>query len=145
MRLVIQRVGGASVAVGGKVVGEISKGLFILVGIGREDNEGKVNKLVEKVSKLRIMPDGDGKMNRSILNAGREILVVSQFTLYSNISKGNRPSFTKAAKSEEAKKLYEYFVNGLKKKEIGVETGSFGEYMDIDAKLDGPVTIVINE
>lgn len=145
MRLVIQRVSGASVAVGGKVVGKIDKGFFILVGVGQEDNEEKVDELIEKVSKLRIMADGDGKMNRSILDVRGKILAVSQFTLYSNTSKGNRPSFTKAAKSKEAKKLYEYFVDGLKKKEISVETGSFGEYMDIDVKLDGPVTMVVNE
>lgn len=145
MRLVIQRVSKASVFVGRKVVGKINMGLFILVGIGQEDNEEKVDEVVEKVSKLRIMTDEKGKMNRSILDVGGEILIVSQFTLYSDISKGNRPSFINAARPKEAKKLYEYFVNGLKKKGTNVETGSFGEYMDIDARLDGPVTIVVNK
>lgn len=143
MKLVIQRVNKASVAVNGKVVGKIEKGILVLVGIGQEDNWKKVNEQVEKVSKLRIMADKDGKMNKSIIDVEAKILVVSQFTLYADTSRGNRPSFIKAAKQEKAKKLYEYFVTGLREKRISVETGSFGKYMEIRTKLDGPVTIML--
>lgn len=142
MRLVIQRVNSASVRVKGMVVGSIGKGLFILLGVGEGDTEANVQDLVEKVLKMRIMADDKAKMNLSILDTTKQILVVSQFTLYADTSKGNRPSFVQAAEPKEAGKLYEHFVVLLREKGIDVQTGSFGEYMDIATQLDGPVTIL---
>ncbi len=143
MRLVIQRVNNASVSTGGKVVGKIGKGLFVLVGVGEEDNEKKAEELAEKLSKLRVMADKNRKMNLSVNDAGGKILAVSQFTLYGNTKKGNRPSFVKAAEPKKAKRIYNHFVEKLREKGIEVETGSFGDYMEIDVKLDGPVTILM--
>jgi D-tyrosyl-tRNA(Tyr) deacylase len=146
MRLVIQRVNKASVEVTetGKIAGRIGKGLFVLLGIGEEDNEEDVEKLVEKLLKLRIMADKNDKMNLSITDVKGEILVVSQFTLYADISKGNRPSFVKAAGHDKARDLYRLFISKLVEKGIKVETGSFGKYMKISAELDGPVTILVS-
>ena len=143
MRLVIQRVSEASVSIDGKVIGKISKGLFVLVGVGKEDNEKKAEELAEKLSKLRVMADENGKMNLSVNDVGAKILAVSQFTLYGNTKKGNRPSFVNAAEPEKAEKIYNHFIEKLKEKGIEVETGSFGDYMTIDTKLDGPVTIIM--
>jgi len=143
MRLVIQRVNKAKVSVSEKVVGKIEKGLFILVGIGEGDTTEEVKQLAEKVKRLRIIPDSDSKMNLSVTDANASILAVSQFTLYSDTSKGNRPSFVKAAKPEDARNLYEYFVEQLKI-DVYVETGRFGEYMNISAEMDGPVTIILS-
>ncbi len=145
MRLVIQRVKKAKVVVKGKdkTVGEIDKGLFILMGVKEGDSKEEAEKLAEKISKLRIMADKNGKMNLSIKDVEGKILVVSQFTLYADTSKGNRPSFIKAGAPELAKDIYEYFVTQLKEKGIKVETGEFGAYMEIDTELDGPVTILL--
>lgn len=145
MRLVIQRVKRTKVSVKekDKVVGEINKGLFILIGVTEGDSKEDAGKLAEKVSKLRIMADENGKMNFSVKDVGGEVLVVSQFTLYADTSRGNRPSFIKASVPELAKNIYEYFVAQLKEKEIKVETGEFGAYMEIDTDLDGPVTIIL--
>jgi D-tyrosyl-tRNA(Tyr) deacylase len=143
MRLVIQRVSRASVKVDAKTVGSIKKGLLILVGIGENDNEETVKSLAEKVVKLRVMADENKKMNLSVKQVGGEILAVSQFTLFADTSKGNRPSFIKAADPEKANKLYEYFVRKLVEAGVKVETGEFGEYMDIESSLDGPVTIIL--
>lgn len=145
MRLVIQRVKEAKVSVKEKdrVVGKINKGLFILIGVTEGDSKEDAEKLAEKVSKLRIMADENGKMNLSIKDVGGEILVVSQFTLYADTSKGNRPSFIKASAPGLAKDIYEHFVAQLKEKGIKVETGEFGAYMEIDTELDGPVTIIL--
>jgi len=143
MKIVIQRVNKASVAVkeANEIVGKIGKGLFILLGIKRGDSQKQVDELVEKISKLRIMADENNKMNLSVLDTKSEILFVSQFTLYANTKDGNRPSFIEAEEPKKAKELYEYFVKKLKEKGIKVETGSFGDYMEIDCILDGPVTI----
>ena len=145
MRLVIQRISRAKVLVKGKkgVVGEINKGLFILMGVTEGDSKEDAEKLAEKVSKLRIMADKEGKMNLSIKDVDGEVLVVSQFTLYADTRKGNRPSFIKAGVPGLAKDIYEHFVAQLKEKGIKVETGEFGAYMEIDAELDGPVTIIL--
>lgn len=145
MRLVIQRVKRAKVSVKGKkgIVGEISKGLFILMGVTEGDSKEGAERLAEKVSKLRIMADKEGKMNLSIKDVEGEVLVVSQFTLYADTRKGNRPSFIKASVPGLAKDIYEYFVAQLKEKGIKVETGEFGAYMKIDTELDGPVTIIL--
>lgn len=145
MRLVIQRVKRAKVLVKGKseVVGKIGKGLFILMGVTDGDSKEEVEKLAEKVSKLRIMSDKKGKMNLSIKDVGGKVLVVSQFTLYADTSKGNRPSFIKASAPGLAQDIYEHFIAQLKEREIKVETGEFGAYMEIDTELDGPVTIIL--
>ncbi len=143
MRLVIQRVKNAVVFTGNKTVGKIEKGLFVLVGVGEEDNEKNAEELPEKLSKLRVMADKNRKMNLSVNDAGGKILAVSQFTLYGNTKKGNRPSFIKAAEPKKAERIYNHFVEKLKEKGIEVETGSFGDYMEIDVELDGPVTILM--
>jgi D-tyrosyl-tRNA(Tyr) deacylase len=144
MKLVVQRVKKAKVTrvSDGKVVGKIGLGLLVLVGFKKGDNEKDVEVLAGKLSKLRVMSDGKDKMNLSIPDINGEILVVSQFTLYANTFGGNRPSFIEAEESEKAKKLYNFFINKLKSENIKVQTGSFGDYMLIDATLDGPVTIL---
>ncbi|HJX59123.1 D-tyrosyl-tRNA(Tyr) deacylase [Candidatus Woesebacteria bacterium RBG_19FT_COMBO_47_8] len=143
MRLVIQRVTKAVVKVGNKQAGKIDKGLLILVGVGKEDTRAQAEALAEKLSKLRVMADGKGKMNLSVSEAKGEFLVVSQFTLYADTSGGNRPSFIKAAEPALAKEIYEHFLAKLKENGVNVATGSFGDYMNISAELDGPVTIIL--
>jgi D-tyrosyl-tRNA(Tyr) deacylase len=145
MKLVIQRVNKASVTVKNtnKVVGKIEKGFFILFGIKKGDTKEKVDELVEKISKLRIMSDINDKMNLSIVDTNSNCLVVSQFTLYANTKDGNRPSFIEAEEPIKAKEMYEYFIEKLKLKNIHIETGEFGEYMKINTILDGPVTIIL--
>jgi D-tyrosyl-tRNA(Tyr) deacylase len=133
-----------SVSVGKKVIGEIDKGLFVLVGIKQGDKKEDAEILAEKLSKLRIMSDGRNKMNLSIRDVNSSILVVSQFTLHADTKKGNRPSFIKAAKPKIAEKLYTYFIKCLRKRGVKVEVGIFGEYMIIECELDGPVTIIID-
>lgn len=145
MRLVIQRVSHARVEIDNseEVVGEISSGLFVLVGIGRDDDYDVSEKLANKLSKLRVMADDKGKMNKTVSEVNGSILVVSQFTLYADVSDGNRPSFISAALPEAAQKIYEHFVKSLRDKGMNVETGTFGKYMEINAALDGPVTILL--
>jgi D-tyrosyl-tRNA(Tyr) deacylase len=145
MRLVAQRVNSASVSVSDKIVGKISKGLFILVGVSEDDKKENADYLAEKVAKLRVMSDKENKMNLSISETGGSVLAVSQFTLHADTSKGNRPSFIKAAEPKLAWKIYDYFIQKLKEKGVKVETGEFGEYMVIDAELDGPVTIILEK
>lgn len=160
MRLVVQRVSKAKVTTKKdlpagrqvrKVVGEIGKGLFVLLGIKKEDTEKSVELLANKLLKLRVMSDEQdkqslagkaGKMNLSVKDSGGEILVVSQFTLHADVSGGNRPSFINAEEPSKAKKLYELFISKLRELGIKVETGSFGDYMEIETILDGPVTIL---
>jgi D-aminoacyl-tRNA deacylase len=144
MRVVIQRVKRAKVKVGGRTVGKINAGLFVLLGIKDEDREEDVLVLADKISKLRIMADSGGKMNLSVKETGSKVLVVSQFTLYADSSKGNRPSFVKAAQPEMALKLYNQLINKLKELGLDVETGVFGKYMNISLFLDGPVTIMLD-
>jgi len=145
MRLVVQRVKRASVSVVGtnKSVGEIKNGLLVLVGVKEGDSKKDADLLVEKLAKLRIMSDKVGKMNLSVKDVDASILAVSQFTLYADTSKGNRPSFIKAANPKLAQEVYEYFVAQLKERGIKVETGRFGDYMEISTLLDGPVTIIL--
>jgi len=145
MRLLVQRVKSAKVKVAktGKTVGKIGKGLFILLGVKQGDAERDGDILAEKLAKLRVMADEKEKMNLSVKDIDAEVLVVSQFTLYADTSGGNRPSFIKAAEPVLAEKLYKLFVSKLRGLGIKVETGSFGEYMEIDARLDGPVTIIM--
>jgi len=143
MRLIVQRVSEGEVKVRGKVLGRISGGLFVLVGIKQGDSLKDAEVLVEKLYKLRVMADKAGKMNLSVADVKGEFLVVSQFTLYADTSGGNRPSFINAAEPGEAQEIYEHFLFKLKEKGAKVETGSFGEYMEISAELDGPVTILL--
>jgi len=143
MRLIISRVSRASVKAKGGTVGQIAKGLFVLLGVKKGDTEKNAEELAEKLSKLRIMADKEAKMNLSVKDIAGEILVVSQFTLYADTSGGNRPSFIQAAEPEIAKRIYEKFVREVRAKGIKVETGSFGDYMEIEAFMDGPVTILL--
>ncbi|OGM16435.1 D-tyrosyl-tRNA(Tyr) deacylase [Candidatus Woesebacteria bacterium RBG_19FT_COMBO_42_9] len=147
MRLVVQRVENAKVikVEDGSSIGEIGKGLFVLVGVKKGDTEKDAEALVVKLSKLRVMSDTEGKMNLAVTDAGGSILVVSQFTLHADTSGGNRPSFINAEEPKRAKELYEFFVNSLRENGLTVETGSFGDYMKIEAVLDGPVTIIYSE
>lgn len=145
MKVVVQRVKSAKVTrkEDNKVVGEIKSGLFLLLGIKKGDTEKQVDELVNKVLKLRVMSDENDKMNLSVQDTKSEILLVSQFTLYANTKDGNRPSFIEADEPTKAKVLYEYMITKLKESNLNIQTGSFGDYMKIEAELDGPVTIVI--
>lgn len=144
MRLVVQRVTKARVVVKGKSVGEIDKGLFILLGVGQDDTHDDAEKLARKILSLRIMSDKNDKMNLCVKDIEGQILVVSQFTLLADTKKGNRPSFIKSAPPKIAKNLYQHFVKTLRRSEVQVETGEFGAYMKISAELDGPVTILFD-
>lgn len=146
MKLVVQRVSKAKVTgiESGKTFGEIGDGLFVLVGFKKGDTEKEIDYLVEKLVKLRVMKDGEKKMNLSVLDTKGEILFVSQFTLYADTKDGNRPSFIDAEEPTKACELYELFIKKLKEMGVKVETGSFGEYMQIEAELDGPVTILLS-
>lgn len=145
MRTVIQRVSKARVTVEGKVISSIGEGLLLLLGIVAEDSDEDIDWLVKKVLNLRIFNDGSGVMNKSILDIGGEIIVVSQFTLHASTKKGNRPSYIKAAKPENAIPLYKRFVYKMEL-EFGkkVGTGIFGADMKVDLLNDGPVTIIID-
>ena len=128
-----------------EVVGEIGKGLFVLVGFKKGDTSQSVELLVDKLSKLRVMSDEKDKMNLSVTDAGGSILIVSQFTLHADTGSGNRPSFIDAEEPAKAKSLYELFIAKLKETTIKTETGSFGDYMEIETVLDGPVTILYGD
>ena len=145
MKLVIQRVSSAKVEVNNKTVGEIHKGFLVLLGVGPEDNEKTADFLVQKVCKLRVFEDENGKMNLSIKDINGELLIVSQFTLYANTEKGNRPSFDGAANPEIANKLYEYFITKCKEEVGKVEHGEFGADMKVSLLNDGPVTIILEK
>jgi len=143
VRLVIQRVSNASVTVGDEIVGRIGAGLCVFLGVAKADDESKARHLSEKLSSLRIFEDEQGKMNRSTADVGAEILVVSQFTLYGDLKKGNRPSFTEAAPATEAERLYENFVAHLKALGLRVATGRFQAKMAVSLTNDGPVTFIL--
>ena len=145
MRLLIQRVNHASVKVDGEVIGNIGKGFLVLVGIGQNDTREIADKYMKKMLGLRIFEDENGKTNLSLADVNGELLMVSQFTLYANCKKGNRPSFIEAGAPEQANELYEYFVSCLKKEIPDVQCGVFGAYMQLDIRNDGPVTIVIEK
>lgn len=144
MRLVIQRVENANCKVNENITGIIDTGYMILVGLGLNDNKDVVAKMAEKVSKLRIFSDENGKINLSIHDVKGKILSISQFTLYADCAKGNRPSFTNALGGQEAKELYLYFNECLRKLGIEVEEGIFGADMKIALVNDGPVTIILD-
>ncbi len=143
MRIVLQRVSDASVSVDGEVIGSIGKGFLILLGVGNGDTTAQADKMVEKIRKLRIFADENGKTNMSIDDVGGEVLVVSQFTLYADCKKGNRPSFTNAGSPELAEQLYNYFVNACHGKFKKVASGSFGANMHVQLANDGPFTLVL--
>lgn len=144
MTAVIQRVQGASVTVEGVTAGEIEKGLLVLIGIKEGDGTAEVEKMAEKILKMRIFSDENGKMNRSVTDIGGEILTVSNFTLCASCRHGNRPDFFGAAKPEKAKELYECFINKISESGLKSECGIFGADMKINASLNGPVTIVLD-
>ncbi len=143
MKLIIQRVKKAKVTSEGKLVGQIGKGLFILLGVSKHDSPTNSYAMAQKLVDLRIMADKDGKMNLSVRDTGEEVLVVSQFTLYADTSEGRRPSFVNAAKPELAKQIYTAFIGKLRELGVKVEIGSFGNYMEIESVADGPVTIIL--
>ncbi len=141
MRALLQRVSQASVTVNGQIVGRIGQGLLILLGVGQDDSEAQVKTLSEKIVYLRIFEDEAGKMNRSLLDVGGAALVVSQFTLYADVRKGRRPSFTEAAPPVIAEPLVERFKAALAAHSIHIEGGVFGAHMDVALVNDGPVTL----
>jgi D-tyrosyl-tRNA(Tyr) deacylase len=141
MRVVVQRVSFGRVVVQGSVIAEIGPGLVILLGVGPHDGEEQARYLVEKIANLRIFDDGDGKMNRSLLDTGGQAIVVSQFTLYADTRKGRRPSFTDAALPELASPLVDRFAGMLRELGVPVMTGEFGAHMLVEIANDGPVTI----
>ncbi len=145
MKLVIQRVSHAKVEVDSKIIGQIKKGFLVLLGVGPEDNCQTADFLVEKLCNLRVFEDENQKMNLSIKDIDGELLIVSQFTLYADCRKGNRPSFTDAAKPEKANELYEYFIEKCKDKVRKVEHGEFGADMKVSLLNDGPVTIILEK
>ena len=144
MRAVIQRVKNAEVKIDGKIVGKIGKGLLVLLAVHQDDTEDKIEKMATKIINLRIFADKDDKMNLSIKDVGGEILVVSQFTLYGDTSKGNRPSFIESAKPDKAVPYYEKFVEKIKVSGLKTATGEFGAMMEVSLINDGPVTIIID-
>lgn len=143
MKFVIQRVEKASVEVDRKTISEIKKGYLVLIGIANEDTKDNADYLINKLINLRVFEDKYGKMNLSLKDVDGELLLVSQFTLYGDCSRGNRPSFSQAAKPEEANKLYEYIVEECKQKVETVKSGVFGANMKINLINDGPVTIIM--
>ncbi len=144
MRAVVQRVKRAEVRVGEEVVGRIEAGLLVLVGVGKTDTQASGEVLAEKIANLRVFDDDQGKMNRSLLEAGGQALCVSQFTLYGDCRKGRRPSYDQAAPPDEALRLYERFVESLRKIGVRTETGRFRAMMDVELVNDGPVTLLLD-
>jgi D-tyrosyl-tRNA(Tyr) deacylase len=143
MRVVVQRSKQASVTVNGEIVGKIESGLVLLVGITHSDTKEDVEYVADKITNLRIFEDENGKMNRSVREAGGAILSVSQFTLYGDTRKGRRPSFVEAARPEQAQPLYDLFNEKLREQGLTVETGIFGAMMDVALINDGPVTLIV--
>jgi D-tyrosyl-tRNA(Tyr) deacylase len=144
MRAVVQRVSRVRVIVGNEVVGEIGRGLLVLLGVGHEDNRTSADYLSEKIIGLRIFEDDTGKMNKAVGEAGGRVLVVSQFTLYGDVRRGKRPSFDGAAPPETARTLYEYFVARIRATGLSCETGRFQEMMQVELVNDGPATILLD-
>ena len=144
MRVVLQRVAHASVTVDGEIIGKIQRGFLLLVGVTHDDAMEDMEYLIRKIVQMRIFEDEEGKLNRSIQDIGGEILSVSQFTLYADTKKGNRPSFSKAAPGDVALKMFEQFNGLLRDTGIPVETGQFGADMKVELLNDGPVTILLD-
>ena len=144
MRMVVQRVTKARVTVGSETTGEIGPGLLLLLGVGREDSEETCHRMASKVARMRIFDDAAGRMNLSLLDTHGQALVVSQFTLYADTSRGLRPSFTNAGEPARAKELYERFVSELSYLGVPTRTGRFGARMHVSLTNDGPVTIILD-
>ena len=144
MRTVVQRVTHASVKVDGQTIGEIGQGFLILLGVAEEDDEAIADKMADKICRLRIFEDENGKTNLSLADVSGEILVVSQFTLYADCKKGNRPSFVKAGNPEKANRLYEYFMKRCQTHVQTVEHGQFGADMKVELLNDGPFTLMLD-
>lgn len=146
MRIVLQKVKRSWVDIGSEIVGEIADGYLLLLAVHRDDNQTDADKLVEKVLKLRLFadPGSDSFMERNIVEEGGGILVVSQFTLYGDTKKGTRPSFSDSARPDQAKELYQYFVDKLRRDtDLRIETGEFGEHMEVQITNDGPITLIL--
>ncbi len=143
MKALIQRVDHASVSVDGEVVGRIGVGLLVLVGAGRADTGADAIALARKVVGLRIFPDEDGRFNLSLIDVGGGMLVVSQFTLYADVRRGRRPSFTEAARPEQAEQLVDEFVEAVRALDVEVATGRFGAMMEVDLRNNGPFTLMV--
>lgn len=144
MRAVVQRVSRASVKVDGATIGSIDRGLLVLLGVAISDSEADADYLADKIAGLRIFEDNDGKMNLSVAEAGGGVLAVSQFTLYGDVRRGRRPSFDEAARPEQARKLYEYFVEKIRAAGLRCETGQFQAMMQVELVNEGPVTIMLD-
>lgn len=145
MRLVVQRVKNAKVTIDNRVTGKINEGFLVLLGVTHSDTKETADFLVKKLCNLRVFKDENDKMNLSIKDINGELLIVSQFTLYADCQKGNRPSFVNSAKPEYANELYEYFVSETRKEVKNVQTGEFGAHMDVELLNDGPVTIILEK
>lgn len=143
MKFIIQRVTHANVVVNGNEIGKIGRGFMVLIGVSKDDNETIADKMVDKMIKLRIFEDENGKTNLSLDDVGGELLLISQFTLYANCKKGNRPSFIDAGTPDEANALYEYIIERCKERVNVVERGEFGADMKVSLLNDGPFTIVL--
>jgi len=144
MRVVLQRVSGASVAIDGRVVGSIDRGFCLLVGFTHGDTPVQVDWMAEKIAGLRLFSDAEGKMNLGLQEVGGAVLVVSQFTLYGDVVKGRRPSFVDAARPDTAIPLYQHFVTSLRNRGLEVATGEFGADMKVQIQNDGPVTLILD-
>jgi D-tyrosyl-tRNA(Tyr) deacylase len=144
MRAVVQRVSRAQVTVRGEIVGKIERGLLVLLGVAGTDKEADADYLAEKIAGLRVFEDDAGKMNLALSEKGGALLVVSQFTLYGDVRRGKRPSFDDAAPPQQARKLYEYFVERIRAAGLHCETGRFQETMQVELVNDGPVTILLD-
>lgn len=144
MRFVIQRVSRAQVSVGGEVIGKIGRGYMVLIGVSDADDEATADRLTDKMIKLRINEDAEGKTNLSLADVEGELLLISQFTLYANCKKGNRPSFTEAGAPDKANALYEYIIERCRQSVPVVEKGSFGAEMAVELVNDGPFTVVLD-
>ncbi|CAN5410746.1 D-aminoacyl-tRNA deacylase [soil metagenome] len=144
MRAIVQRVSRSKVTVSGEIVGEIGKGLLVLLGVTHEDDNKDADYLVNKITGLRIFDDGEGKMNLALADIDGEMLVVSQFTLYADTKRGRRPSFIDAAKGDDALRCYNYFVAKARETVTKVAQGAFGEMMGVELVNDGPVTIILD-
>jgi len=145
MKFVIQRVKNSQVEVDGKIVGKINKGFLVLIGVTHEDTTEQADYLVKKLVNLRVIKKEEDKMNLALKDIGGELLLISQFTLYANCEKGNRPSFVEAAKPDKANELYQYIIKECKKEIDVVETGIFGADMKVTLLNDGPVTIILEK
>jgi D-aminoacyl-tRNA deacylase len=144
MRAVLQRVSRAEVRIGGKIVGQIGRGLVVLLGVARDDTEADADFICDRTLGMRIFADPDGKMNLAMAKVGGELLVVSQFTLLADTDSGRRPSFIRAAAPDDARRLYEHFLSLARRGGVKVESGEFGAMMEVDLVNDGPVTILLD-